>query len=145
MISRSAAFKARYSAFRNMTFDFRGNYLGAAQAIYWLGLIPLLVVGTMFDWWGEWQAAAIAFSVFSLIFPWWLSRLKNYLISYASFGGLRGDYSATGGQFFRVYFVAALIVVAGGILSGVAGYWLLAPSPSSDWAVILMSVPAYLG
>ena len=145
VISRSAAFNARYSAFRNMTFQFRGNYLGAAQAIYWLGLIPLLVVGTMFEWWGHWQAAGFAFLVFFLLFPWWLSRVKHYMVSYASFGGERGEYSATGGQFFRVYFVAGLIVTGCGLLSA-AAFWVVGPlSISSDWSLVIVSVPGYLG
>jgi len=145
VVSRSMAFKARYSAFRNMTFHFRGNYLGAAQAIYWLGLVPVLVIGTMFEWWGSWEAAAIAFTAFTLAFPWWLSRLKSYMVGYASFGGERGRYSATGGQFFRVYFVAGLIVVGGGVLSAIAAFWVVPPSMRSDWSLIFMSLPVYAG
>jgi len=144
LISRSAAFKTRYTAFRNMTFHFRGNYLGAAQAIYWLGLIPVLVVGSMFEWWGYWQAAVIAFMAFAIVFPWWLSRLKNYVVSYTSFGGAYGRYSATGGQFFRVYFRAGLIVVAGGILSAAVAFWVVPSSMESDWSVVVMSLPVYL-
>ena len=144
VISRSAAFQARYSAFRNMTFRFQGNYLGAAQAMYWLGLVPLLVVGSMFEWWGNWQAAGLAFLTFSFAFPWWLSRLKHYMVSYTSFGGECGRYSATGGQFFGVYLVAAFIVVGGGVLSAVAGYWIVPRVGRSDWAMVLVTVPVYL-
>lgn len=145
VISRSAAFNARYSAFRNMTFRFQGNYLGAAQAIYWLGLVPTLVIGSMFEWWGYWQAAGIAFAVFALAFPWWLSRLKAYLVSCTTFGGERGTYSARGGQFFRVYFMAALIMIAAGVLSGVAAVRFTPSAMNSDSYVFVMSVPIYLG
>ena len=146
VISRSAAFNTRYSAFRNMTFQFHGNYLGAVQAIYWLGLIPVLVVGTMFNWWGHLQAAGFAFLGFFLIFPWWLSRVKHYMVSYASFGGERGKYTATGGQFFRVYFVASLMLIGFGLLSAALGYWVIIPlSISSDWMMVIISVPVYLG
>ena len=146
VISRSAAFNARYSAFRNMTFRFRGNYLGAAQAIYWLGLIPLLAVGTMFEWWGSLQAGGYAFVAFFLFFPWWLSRVKDYMVSYASYGGATGQYSATGRQFFRVYFLAGLIVIASGLLSAAIAFWVVgALSLNSDWSVIVISVPVYLG
>ena len=145
VISRSAAFNARYSAFRNITFQFQGNYLGAAQAIYWLGLIPILVVGSMFEWWGYWLAAGFAFLAFSLLFPWWMSRVKRYMVSYASYGGERGQYSATGGQFFRVYFVAGLIVLAGAILAAVTASSFVSLSNKLDWLLVLVSVPIYLG
>jgi uncharacterized membrane protein YjgN (DUF898 family) len=145
VISRSAAFNARYSAFRNMTFHFQGNYLGAAQAIYWLGLVPVLVIGSMFEWWGHWQAAGVAFAAFVFAFPWWLSRLKAYLVSYTSFGGERGRYSARGGQFFRVYFMAGLIVVAAGVLSAVVAFWAMPSSMDADASVVVMSVATYLG
>jgi uncharacterized membrane protein YjgN (DUF898 family) len=146
VVSRSAAFNARYSAYRNMTFHFRGNYLGAAQAIFWLGLIPLLVVGTMFEWWGSLQAAGVAFLAFFLLFPWWMNRVKQYMVRYASFGGERGQYSATGRQFFRVYFMAGLIVVVGGLLSAALAYLFVGPlSMGPDWSIIVMSVPVYLG
>jgi len=146
MVSRSAAFNARYSAFRNMTFHFRGNYLGAAQAIYWLGLIPLLVVGTMFEWWGSLQAGAIAFLVFFLLFPWWLNNVKQYMVHYAFFGGQRGQYSATGSQFFRVYFMAGLILAASGLLAAVITPLIAgALSIKKDWYIIVISAPLYLG
>ncbi len=146
VVSRSAAFNARYSAFRNMTFQFRGNYLGTAQAIYWLGLIPFLVVGTMFEWWGSIQAGGIAFLAFFLLFPWWLNGVKQYMVRYASFGGERGQYSARGRQFFRVYFMAGLIVVAGGLLSAAVVFLIVRPlSIKSDWSTIVISMPIYLG
>src|SRR5262245_35695761 len=53
VVVRSAAFNARYSAYRNMTFRFDSDYVSAMRAIYWLGLIPALIVGTIFDWWGN--------------------------------------------------------------------------------------------
>jgi uncharacterized membrane protein YjgN (DUF898 family) len=144
VIARSMAFNTRYSAFRNMTFHFRGNYLGAAQTIYWLGLIPLLVAGTMFEWWGHWQAAGFAFLGFAVLFPWWLNRLKRYLMSYTAYGGAYGRYAARGGQFFRVYFLAGLILIGGGILSSFVMFNLLPGSTDADWLLVLASVPLYL-
>lgn len=145
VISRSAAFKARYSAFRNITFNFQGNYLGAAQAIYWLGLIPVLVVGSMFEWWGQWQAASIVFLAFSFAFPWWLNRLKCYMVSHTSFGQEHGKYSATGRQFFRVYFVAGLIVAVASTLSAAVAYWVIPSSMDPDAFMLLVSLTGYLG
>jgi uncharacterized membrane protein YjgN (DUF898 family) len=144
VLSRSAAFNARYSTFRNMTFQFRGNYLGAAQTLYWLGLVPLLVVGTMFEWWGYWQAAGFAFLVFYFVFPWWMSRLKGFMVGYTAYGGAHGRYSARGGQFFRVYFVAGLIVIGGGIVTSLVMFKLIPDVTRAQWSVLLASVPVYL-
>jgi uncharacterized membrane protein YjgN (DUF898 family) len=145
VVSRSAAFNARYSAFRNMPFQFRGNYLGAAQTMYWLGLVPLLVLGSMFDWWGSWKAAVFAVLGFAVLFPWWLNRLKGYLVTYTRFGGACGRYGARGGQFFRVYFVAGLILVAAGAVTGVVMFQLIPDSLGPDWSMVIVSVPTYLG
>ncbi|MGD8842123.1 MAG: YjgN family protein [Gammaproteobacteria bacterium] len=145
VLSRSAAFNARYSAFRNMPFQFRGNYLGAAQTLYWLGLVPLLVLGSMFEWWGSWKAAAFAFLAFGALFPWWISRLKHYMVAYTRYGGASGRYAARGGQFFRVYFVAGLIMVAAGIVTSLVMFKLIPDSLASDWSMVIVSVPSYLG
>ena len=40
VIVRSAAFNARYSAFRNMTWRFDGTYWGAVKQLHGWGLIP---------------------------------------------------------------------------------------------------------
>ena len=145
VLSRSAAFNARYSAYRNMTFRFRGNYLGAAQTLYWLGLVPVLVLGTMFQWWGHWQAAGFAFLVFYFAFPWWMSRLKGYMVRYLSYGGGNGRYSARGGQFFRVYFIAGLIVILGGVVTSLLIFKGIPDAMRSQWSMLLASVPVYLG
>ena len=147
VIVRSAAFNARYSAFRNMTFRFGGKYLGALQAIYAWGLIPALVVGTMFQWWGNYQGAAALFGIFALTFPWWIRRLKNFIVSGTSFGGENGELSATGGQFFKVYLVAGLIVIGAGIITGlgVAGFTTFASMKNSQFAFLLFVLPIYAG
>jgi uncharacterized membrane protein YjgN (DUF898 family) len=137
VVVRSASFNARYSAFRNMTFRFDSEYVSALRTIYWLGLIPALVVGTIFDWWGNWALAAAAFGIFGLLFPWWMQRLKGFVVGNTVFGGERAELTATGGQFFRVYFIAGLIVSAAGVVAGglvallarVSSYvWLMAPA-----------------
>jgi uncharacterized membrane protein YjgN (DUF898 family) len=66
------------------------------------------------------------------------------MVSYASFGGERGLYSATGGQFFRVYFLAGLIVGGAGMFSAAFAFWVVPSSMNSDWSMIIMSLPVYL-
>lgn len=146
VIVRSAAFNARYSAFRNMTFHFDGAYKEALKTIYWMGLIPALVVGSMFQWWGNMYAGSSLFALFGFAFPWWLRRLKHFIVGHTAFGGERGELSATGGQFFKVYFLAGLIMVGAVVVAGLAGAALFASlKKSPSYAVFLIVLPVYIG
>ena len=104
VLIRSAAFNARYSAYRNMTFRFEGTYWSAVKVLY--------------GWW------LITVFTFGIAFSWWQQRIKNYLITRSSYGGINGEFSATGGKFFVTYLIAGLIFIAAGaavgVLSGVA-------------------------
>ncbi len=154
IVASSAAFNARYSAWRNLTFVFHGNYLGAALTIYWLGLIPILVVGMMFGGLesafiatedsGLWLVVLVVVLAAGILFPWWLNRLKRFVARNTSFGTWRVDYGATGGQFFGVYFVAGLIVMGAGVVTAVLGAVLLSLDTTSI-DVVVVSVPLYLG
>jgi uncharacterized membrane protein YjgN (DUF898 family) len=86
---RAAAFNARYSAFRNMTFGFAGTYTSAAKVMYGWAILTLVSLGMAFSWWQQ--------------------RLKKYIIDRTSYGGVNGEFSATGGQFFKTYFIAGLL------------------------------------
>lgn len=145
VVVRSAAFNARYSAYRNMTFRFEGRYRDAVFALYWLGLIPLLVVGTIFGWWGNMLIGAAVYSVFGLLFPWWMRRLKHFLITHSAFGGENGELSATGRQFFRVYFMAGLVVMLFGALTAGLATALFGNFKLSQYAFILPAIPVYVG
>jgi uncharacterized membrane protein YjgN (DUF898 family) len=109
VIVRSAAFTARYSAYRNMTFGFDGNYAEAAKTLYWFGLIPILAVGSAFDWGGSEALDDTAFSVFGLLFPFWLARLKAFLIGSTRFGGIRGQLRILDTQLWGIYFRGGLL------------------------------------
>lgn len=86
---RSAAFNARYSAFRNLTFHFAGGYWNAAKVIYGWAILTVLTFGIGFSWWQQ--------------------RIKRFMVSQMSYGGVHGEFSASGGQFFRAYFIAGLL------------------------------------
>ncbi len=145
VVVRSAAFNARYSAYRNMTFGFEASYVEALKTVYVWGLIPALVVCAMFDWWGNVYLAAGLFGVFGLAFPWWLRRLKAFIVGRSCYGGAHGELTATGGQFFNVYFVAGLIMLAAGIATGVLAAAVFAAAKMSELSVILASLPVYAG
>jgi uncharacterized membrane protein YjgN (DUF898 family) len=145
VIVRSAAFNARYSAFRNMTFHFDGGYLDALKVLYAWGIIPALVIGTMFNWTRKPIVLGIASAVFAFSFPWWIRRLKNFIIEHTSYGGKKGAFSATGGQFFRIYFISGLIMVAVLIPSGVLAAILFASTKKSWLSIYLLAAPMYAG
>ena len=119
VVVQSAAFNARYSAYRNMTFRFDGTYWEALKVISAWGLIPAFIVGTMFNWWGKYWIAGILGALFALLFPWWMRRLKNFIVTNTSYGGQCGQFSATGGQFFKIYFSSGLILFGVGIVAAI--------------------------
>ena len=119
LLIKSAAFNARYSAFRNMNFHFEATYTDALKVIYVAGIVPAYVVGMMIT--GKWQiAATVILSIITGIsFPWLLSRVKNLVVTHTGFGGIKGEFYATGKEFFGIYFRASLIVLLGGIPIGI--------------------------
>jgi uncharacterized membrane protein YjgN (DUF898 family) len=146
VLVRSAAFNARYSAFRNMTFHFDGKYSEALKALYLWGIIPAFVLGMLFDWWGKYALAGIAILVFGVSFPWWIRRLRSFLVSHSSYGSRNGNFSATGGQFFGVYFRSGLIMVGIGIVVTIFSAMLIAAmTKKSSSMVWLFAVPMYAG
>ncbi len=99
---RSAAFNARYSAFRNMTFRFRGSYSGFFSAL--IGWALLTAVSC------------------SLAYPWLRAKFSGYMISRTSFGGVPGAFRGRGGQFVSAYLISGLgliaVVTTAGIVLG---------------------------
>jgi uncharacterized membrane protein YjgN (DUF898 family) len=124
VIVRSAAFNARYSAFRNMTLSFDGTYRDAAVLVFWWGIIPAMVIGQSYAWWGHPTVGAVVFACFGLTFPAWQREQTSFLVSHTRYGGAKGRFSASTGQFFKIYLAAgAMFVVAaafGVFLMGVA-------------------------
>jgi len=145
---RSAAFNARYSAFRNMTFHFNGLYPDAFNVLYVWGVVPVLIVicivAARFG--GRSQvgfAVGVTALIFMVSFPWWMKRLKKFIVERSSYGGRKGAFSATGGQFFKIYFISFLIVLAVAIPSGALANYLVGPK-NSFFSFALLA-PIYLG
>jgi uncharacterized membrane protein YjgN (DUF898 family) len=143
IVVQSASFKARYSAYRNITFHFGGTYVAALKVISAWGVLPVIVTGTMFNWWGRYWAAGVAFGVFGLLFPWWFRNVKNFIVTNTSYGGQRGHFGATGGQFWGIYFVSGLILAGFGVVTGIltaSGVVFEVP-----YGIYLALLPAYGG
>ena len=142
---RSIGFNCRYSAFRNLTFEFRGTYLQALKVLSVWGLIPGFIVGIYFGFWGApWMAAIIALG-FLISFPWWMKSIKAFTVTHTVYGGQTGQFYATGGSFFRVYAVSALMMIPFGIVTGVLVSTLFESLRGSPYFHYFLSAPVYVG
>jgi uncharacterized membrane protein YjgN (DUF898 family) len=129
VIVRAAAFNARYSAYRNMTFNFAGSYIGAAKVMYGWAIATLLTLGIGYSWWHQ--------------------RMKRYMVHQSSYGGINGEFSATGGQFFKTYLLAGLLffgaLVGAIMLLGFgAAFAGKANRPLFTGTVVVMTYAAYV-
>lgn len=145
VLVRSAAFNARYSAFRNMTFHFDGGYLDVLKVFWGWGIILAAIIGMMFILPEKRALLGIPLAVFGLSYPWWIRRLKKFIIERTSYGGKKGTFSATSGQFFKIYFIAGLITIAVFIPSGVLAGILFASTKKTWLAAYLIVAPMYAG
>lgn len=109
---QSVAFNSRYTSFRNITFHFTGSYVQAVKVLSAWGLIPVYVLGLIFDFWGRFWLAAILTIPFGFLFPYWLKEIKKFIVTKTSYAGIFGEFGATGGEFFKAYFLAGLIIFA---------------------------------
>jgi len=132
VIMRSAAFNARYSAYRNMTFSFDAGYRDAALALYAWGIVPLLLAGTLFDWWGKPVLMGVSYGLFGLYLPFWLARLKRLIVGHTVFGSRHGQLEVSGGQFFRIYFFAGLIIAVFAFFGGILSFGLVSTAGGKD-------------
>jgi uncharacterized membrane protein YjgN (DUF898 family) len=129
-----------------MTFHFDASYGQAVRTLYWLGIIPLLVAGSVFDWWGDLRLMAGAYAIAGLLFPWWIRRLKHFLVGHTRFGNVPGELHATGRQFFRIYFLSGLILVAAGVVTTAMFGSLRGSTDKFDaYMFYLLSAPLYIG
>jgi len=138
VIVRSAAFNDRYSAFRNMTFHFDAGYMDALKALYAWGIIPILVIGMMFKWTADTTFLGIITIVFAFSFPWLIMRLKKFIVENTYYGGKNGVFSAKGGQYFKIYFIAGLIMLGVTIPLGIL-VAIAATSTTKIWLLTYIS------
>ena len=142
---RSIGFNCRYSAFRNLAFGFRGTYSQALKVLSAWGLIPGYVVGIYFGFWGApWLAAIFALG-FLIGFPWWMKGIKKFTVTHTVYGGQTGQFYATGGSFFKVYAVAAIMMIPFMILTAVLVSSVFQALRGSPYFHYLLAAPLYTG
>jgi uncharacterized membrane protein YjgN (DUF898 family) len=126
VLVRTAAFNARYSAYRNMTFHFSGSYRGAFGVL--LSAAALVVVSCGFA------------------YPWAYVRVRRYFVEHTSFGGVRASYDVRGSQLAGPFYLAFGGVAAASLLlfasARVSGHLQGALADAIFWAYALY-VPAH--
>ncbi len=144
VVVRSASFNARYSAFRNLTFKFTGSYRDTYKVVYAWGIIPVLIAGTIFNWWNISWLMSIVYVLAALMFPWWFNHLKRFIVGHTEYGGVKGALFSTGWQFFKIYFRAGLLLIVIMIFVYIQLYQLNLTG-TSRFSFIFLNLPAYLG
>lgn len=142
ILVRSLAFNARVRAFRNLSFNFSASYGETVFALYWLGLIPALVVGWLFEWWEDPRILTALAAAAGAVFPFWMFRLKRFTITHTSFGAQRATFDARPRAFFRIYFVAGVMLIVAAMAFGAL---IRLFGETGRLGMLLAPVPLYAG
>ena len=126
LIVRGLRFRARYSAWRGITFRFHG---GVGQAYVYF-LVAYLAVPLTLGFGYAWVKAA----------------QKRYVVEHHRYGGQRFRFFATGSDFIMVYLAAGLMV-AGAVAVVTVGSSAIGAgtSPVAIWLILLAIYGAYFG
>ena len=103
MIVKAMQFNLHNTSYRNIRFDFEGSMKEAAIIFIGIGLLTIITFG--------------------LATPYFIKRFKEYSVENSYFGTTPFSFSATTGDFFRVYFkamVIPLVIAIIGIIAAVA-------------------------
>jgi uncharacterized membrane protein YjgN (DUF898 family) len=99
LLIKTLAFNARYSAYRNIRFDFKAGY-GKAMAIY-IGW-PILSVLTL-----------------GITYPAYKYHRSKFVVAHSGYGTAPFSFGATAGEFYVAYLMATLITLGGLLILGV--------------------------
>ncbi len=126
---RALEFNARNSGWRGLRFDFVAGTAKAART--YAAMVGLLIVTA------------------GLAMPWFMARLKSFIVANHAFGKTLLACELRGAQFFKIYFFAGLIVMAIAVPAAIGVGMLLAfaPVPEQFGAArfILPVIPIYAG
>jgi uncharacterized membrane protein YjgN (DUF898 family) len=126
---RALEFNARNSGWRGLRFDFVAGTAKAARA--YAAMVALLVV------------------TLGLAMPWFTARMKSFIVANHAFGKTPFACQLRGWDFFKIYFLAGLIVAALAIPAAIGAGMLLAfvtlPEEYGAALLILPVVPIYAG
>ena len=126
---RALEFNARNSGWRGLRFDFVAGTAKAARA--YAAMVGLLIV------------------TLGLAMPWFMARMKSFIVANHAYGRTPFACELRGGQFFKIYFLAGLIVSAVALPGAFAAGMLLAfvtlPEELGTALFLLPVLPVYAG
>jgi len=92
LVVRSLAFNARNSAWRNIRFNFKGTYGGAAKSFILFPLLSILTLG--------------------ILGPYAHYRQKKFIVENSAYGTTAFSFHATAGDYYRIVFMFLIPLVA---------------------------------
>ena len=126
---RALEFNARNSGWRGLRFDFVAGTAKAARA--YAAMVGLLIV-------------TLGFAM-----PWFMARMKSFIVANHAFGRTPFACQLRGGQFFKIYFLAGLITMAVALPGAIGAGMLLAfvklPEEYGAALFLLPVIPVYAG
>jgi len=155
LLVRSFRFNAVSTSYRNVRFAFDGRYGDFFAAILPVVVFPLATVafgrydpnGARAPTAPELFAAFAPAIVFGLAYPWMSGRLHRLRVNGSRFGTARFDCSATVGEFYGLYIIAGLVMVALGIafFGPLVAIGAAAGALKSFWILAAVAPLAYVG
>jgi uncharacterized membrane protein YjgN (DUF898 family) len=140
LIVRSLQFNAVNSSYRNLRFHFHGRYREGLSAIAPLILSPLIALLLPFEP-GQvpkgndiWLLLLPSVPIL-LFYPYIVARIKRFQVARSAYGSAPFEFVAGVGKFYRLYFVAMVILVVGSIGAGIFAVG-LALIPVVGWLAI---------
>ena len=100
IVVHSLAFNARNSVYRNIPFNFVGSKTDATKTFL---LWPILMLPTL-----------------GLILPYIWCKQRNYVVNNSAYGTTQFTFSATAGDFYRIFFIAIGALLLGVLLVVIA-------------------------
>jgi uncharacterized membrane protein YjgN (DUF898 family) len=126
---RALEFNARNSGWRGLRFDFVAGTAKAARA--YAAMVGLLIV-------------TLGFAT-----PWFMARMKSFIVANHAFGKTPFACELRGGQFFKIYLLAGLlttaIAVPGASAAGMLIAFVALPEQLGAALFILPALPIYAG
>ena len=159
LIRQSLRFRARYSSYRGIHFQFVGElaeiYLLAAPLIIFI--VPFVLVGVYAEVDNQepplWLAAflGVAMVIYLIVVPYLHYRFKRYQHNNALLGSAKARFTATARHFYAAYGilfgVLLLIVIAFGVIGFLAGSGLFTSEKSAGFfgvGVLLLIAGTYI-
>ncbi len=124
---RAYQFNARNSGWRGVRFDFVAGTAKAART--YAAMVGLVIV------------------TLGLAFPWFMARMRSFVVSNHAFGTAQLECGLRGRDFFKIYFLSGLIVTVIAVPLVVGATFLVVradPPEAIAWAVFLLpAIPVY--